>query len=42
MISRLLHGVVLVAGVIQLIQWTTSGIAWVLNEATKDLGQGGS
>jgi hypothetical protein len=41
MIWKVLHLLVVGAGVIQLIQWATSGLAWALNEATRDLGQGG-
>jgi len=40
-IWKVLHVLLLVAGVIQLIDWATTGVAWVLNEATRDLGQGG-
>ena len=41
MIWKALHLIVVGAGVVQLIQWATTGVAWVLNEATRDLGQGG-
>lgn len=40
MIWKALHLFVVVAGVVQLIQWATSGVAWLLEEATRDLGQG--
>jgi len=40
-IWKVLHLFVVGAGVVQLIDWATTGVAWVLNEATRDLGQGG-
>jgi hypothetical protein len=40
-ILAVVHGVVIAAGIIKLYDWATSGVAWLLREATKDLGQGG-